>query len=150
MDTQPTNQDNPASLPQKKKGKPITRLTRYELTRLRQKLWREKRDVMEKIRTYAVQVAKKKFDDEDKEFRQYVASTIPEKASMDEIRAIVEAGNFLNRTFKNPSKSRKMQMRNGMNRLTFGSFIARCRRRGYLVFELESFTWTNKAKEMKA
>jgi len=95
----PDNTNNP---PKKKKGKPVSKLTRYELSRLRQKLWRDKPEVMEKIRTYAVQVAQAKFRNEDEEFRLYVATNIPEQATMEQIRTIVKAVNALKRTFTRP------------------------------------------------
>ena len=147
--TQPPDKTN--NPPKKKKGKPVSKLTRYELSRLRQKLWRDKPEVMEKIRTYAVQVAQAKFRNEDEEFRLYVATNIPEQATMEQIRTIVEAGNALNRTFKRPSRSRLQEARQrGEVRLSFNSFVTRCRRKGYLRFDLESFLWFNTAKQPTA
>ena len=131
---------------QRKKNKPIHRMTKYELTRLRQKLWRENRETMEKIRNHATLCAKTKADLKDVAFRRYIIENIPLKATREQIVEIVEGHNVFVRKFKRPSASsrhRAIRPAGVDVRLCFNSFIVRAKRRGYLTFDLNEFVWVN-------
>lgn len=140
-----TNAKQPQEAVRQKKGKPIRLMTKYELTRLRQKLWREHPEKMENIRKHATLCAKRTFDLKDENFRNFIIQNIPAKATREQIIEIVEGQTGFLRTFKNPeSRKHKDARANGKEvKLTFNSFIVRAKRRGYLTFEVNEFVWMN-------